>query len=357
MKSALERLSKVKEAVCVSIILETHKTHPDNQKDSILLKNLITQANQRLEKNYGAGVAKTFTDKLNSIANKIDHNHNDNGLLLFASETVAEYVRIPTHPTTRVIIADTFATRPIIRALKKDTDYYILALSLGKARLIEASSNDLIKEVEDDRFPITENRLQTGSNDEAAIANRITNLRQEFFNRIDKAVNAIRSGNPLPVIVYAEETNYNHYLKEADYPNTILGHVLLKNFNDKAANLVKEIWPFVRDLTVAKNRARISELKTAVSNGNYFADLNEIWNAVQDGRGNTLFVEEGYHQPVKNTDGVLMPVDRNDENTKPDIDDVIDEIIEFNLKFGGDVVFLKKDTLENFNQIALITRY
>jgi len=39
------------------------------------------------------------------------------------------------------------------------------------------------------------------------------------------------------------------------------------------------------------------------------------------------------------------------------VDDIIDEMIEMNLKNGGDAVFLSKIELESFNGLALTTRY
>src|SRR5699024_9635610 len=152
-------------------------------------------------------------------------------------------------------------------------DYYILALSRGKARLLEASSDSLVKEITDNGFPITDNELANFSNREAAHNVRATNKIQEFFNRIDKNVNDVRAKNPLPIVIYSEETNYHQYLKEAHYPNIILGHVLLQNFEQKASNLVKEVWPKVKDLRVEKNRARISELESAMNAGKYLSDL------------------------------------------------------------------------------------
>lgn len=359
MKETLKRLSEIKAPTCVTVIVRTHKTHPENQQDSIILKNSITEASKRLENEFGKDVSKSYTEKLQKLADEIDHNYNDNGLMLFVNDDVAEFLRLPTRVHSRVIIDDTFATRSIVRAMKRDTDYYLLALTKGKAKLIEASSDSVVREISTNNFPVKDNDLlynlgQLDSSD----SNKMTNLISEFFNRIDKDVNKVRVGNPLPVVIYSEETNYHTYLKGADHPNTILGHVLLKNFDDSAANIVKEVWGNVMELTVAKNRARISELETALGAGTYLGDINEIWTAVQAGKGKTMFIEEGYYQAVKEeNDGSLTLIAYEDINSKEHIDDIVDEMIEHCLKFGGDVVFLEKGSLNNFNKLALVTRY
>src|SRR5690554_2788240 len=99
MLDTLERLSKIKAPVCATIVLNTHKTAPDNKKDPILLKNLISRASKRLENEYGAEISKRFTKKLNDLANDIDHSKNDNGLILFVNEDISEYLRLSTHST------------------------------------------------------------------------------------------------------------------------------------------------------------------------------------------------------------------------------------------------------------------
>lgn len=357
MKDTLKRLSEIKAPVCVTVIAKTHKTHPDNQQDVILLKNLIAEASTRLSNEYGADVSKRYTEKLQNLAKEINPNYNDLGLVLFVNDDVAEYLRLPINVNTRVILDDTFATRSIVRALKRDTDYYLLALARGKARLIHASSDRVVEEITSDGFPLEDKTLFAMPNVEAANANRVTNLTQEFFNRVDKAVNAARKDEPHSVVVYSEETNYHQYLKEADYPNTILGHITLKSFDEKASNLTKEVWDDIKKLAIEKERSRVSELEDALGEGKYLADLNEIWNATREGRGKTIFVEEGYYQPVRESNGVYTPIAVEEISSKTDIDDIVDDMIENNLKMGGDVVFLKEGSLEDFNKIALVTRY
>ena len=53
----------------------------------------------------------------------------------------------------------------------------------------------------------------------------------------------------------------------------------------------------------------------------------------------------------------MIPIANDEIVSKDDIDDVVDEMIEFTLKFGGDVVFLDRGSLKDFEKLALVTRY
>ncbi|HLS30451.1 MAG TPA: hypothetical protein VK021_06315 [Flavobacteriaceae bacterium] len=357
MKETFERLSKITAPVCVTLILKTHKVHPDNKKDVILLKNKIAEANQRLQSEYGEEIAERYTEKLEKLAEDIDYRHNDHGLMLFVNDDIAEFLRLPIKLNSRIILDDTFATRPIVRALHRSSNYYILVISKGKARMLQASSDTLEEEFTTGGFPVEDPDLLGLIKATPSKATRVTNLTKEFFNRVDKMANNIRRKNPLNVIICSDESNYHDYMKIADNPNTILGYIPLKKFNETADNLVRKVWPKVEELILKKNRSRIEELKQAISSGNYLGDLNDIWQAVQKGRGRTIFVEERYFQPVRNEDGILTPISTEDIKDKNDINDIVDDMIEYTLEFGGDAVFLEEGSLENFNKIALVTRY
>ena len=87
------------------------------------------------------------------------------------------------------------------------------------------------------------------------------------------------------------------------------------------------------------------------------SDFNGIWTAIQEGRGKTLFVKQGFYQPALLVGGEILLVEKLERDQKGVIDDIIDEMIEQNLSFGGDIVFLEGNELDEFQNVALITRY
>ena len=356
MKETLDRLKKVVSDCAVTLVLRTHRTHPENAQDSIKLKNKVSEARVRLEKEYDAKTAKNLGEKLEKLAQEIDANYNLEGLVLFVDADHAEFVRLPVELNDRIIIDSTFATRPLFRALNLETRYYLLMLSKDKARLLRASSSNLEEELGGE-FPIENTNLHPKSRTEGAIDERVDNLQLEFFNRIDKVVNAVHQKEPLPIYIASDDMNYGQYLKMADRPNTIYGNVASKNRDGKAGNSIKEVWPAIQEETKARNLSRKEELKKAVGSGKVVSDYSEIWQALEMGRGATLFVQQGLFQPAQVKDNHIKLIDKADINSKDDVDDIIDEMIEKNSLTGGDVVFLPKEEMADFQGLALVTRY
>lgn len=356
MNTQLKELKNVVSDRCITIILNTHRTLPDNEKDGITLKNLVKEAENRLLETGNKKEVQILIDRLNDLAGKIDHRLNLESLVLFVNEDRAEYVRLPVTVKDRVVIDRTFATRDLVRAMHLDTHYYILVLSRDQARLIEALNDQAVEELVAP-FPV-ENTLSSGSTAEMADAGRQRSLTAEFFNRVDKEVNAARQNNPLPVLICTEEENFHEYLKIADQKDSILDTLFSRSRQtEKAHAIVSEAWEIIREYTIRKNNERKKELHQAVSANTFLSDTNEIRQAILEGRVKTLFVEQGLFQPAVMDGDRIVYVSDGERNDKEVIEDIYDELIEKNMDFGGDVVFLPKGELDAFNGFGAITRY
>ncbi len=356
MNAQLKTLKDIHTEGCVTLVLNTHRTKPDNLKDGITLKNLVTEAEQRLLEQFDKRFAETIMTNLYEVVAEIDHNYNLESLVLFANSEMADYTRLPLAVENRVIIDNTFATRDLVRAMHQDVSYYVLVLSRQGARLIEAHTDKVVRELRE-LFPI-KNRLWTTSKKKQSMAAGTDVLIEEFFNRVDKAMNAMTAENPLPVYLATESRNFDHYMAVADNKERIAGHINQNRDDEKAHHIVSAIWPQIQKETQKRQQARITELKKAVSQNKYVSDVNEIWNALHDGKGQTLFVKKDYFQHATiDEEGNVFPINGELPKNKIIIDDLVDEMVEVNLANGGDNVFVSGNELEDFQDIALVTRY
>jgi hypothetical protein len=65
--------------------------------------------------------------------------------------------------------------------------------------------------------------------------------------------------------------------------------------------------------------------------------------------------KEGFFNPLASKMGNVVPEESS--RGREVVDDIIDEMVELNMKYGGDVVFLDKGSLADFQKVALVTRY
>jgi hypothetical protein len=357
MNQTLKKIKDVRSPLCISVLLNTHRTRPDNQQDPIVLKNLLKEAEERLLAETDKRTAQELVVRLKELEKSIDHNFNLESLALFVNDSISEYTRLPISVENRVQIDQTFATRDLVRAMHREANYYVLVLSQQKVRLIEMFNDTVVSEV-GKPFPIENKDLYSTNSEELSDAARQTRLVAEFFNRVDKALNAVRKEHPLPVLICSEEGNYNQYLSVADEKSSIYEQFLNGNRLDATDHsIATEAWQIVQAITGQRILGRKAELEKSVSSGKFFSDINDIWRATQEGRIQTLFIEEGlFASGYISEDGIALSESIEKEMANV-IDDVYDEVIEAVMRFGGDVVFLPSGELKNFNGCGAISRY
>lgn len=357
MNNVLKEIKDIYSENCVTITLNTHRTKPDSDKDQLTLKNLVNDAKKRLLAEENKRDVSILIERIDRLAASIDHSYNIEALVLFVNENIEKYIRLPIAVENRVTIDHTFATRDLIRSIHLETNYYVLVLDLHKARLIEAFNDKVVTE-HSQVFPIENTQFNTTNKVELSNASRKTNLVAAFFNEVDKEVNKIRKINPLPVLICSVESNYHEYLKIADEKHSIFDTFLNQNpLEEKNHEIVSSAWKIMKNYTIEKNNARKEELLKAVGQNNFLSDTNEIWQAIKQGRIQTLFIEESKFQAALWENDQIKYVSNDLRDKKQIVDDIFDELIEENLNHGGDVVFLPNGELSDFNGFGAITRY
>ncbi|MBL7964958.1 MAG: hypothetical protein JNM31_14080 [Flavobacteriales bacterium] len=355
LKKTLKALKKIQKEPCVSILLSTHRTHPDNAQDPINLKNLVAQAEERMLTEYEKRHVWPVMERINAAVATIDHNRNLEGMALFANPDMAEVVQLPVAVTDRVVLDRNFATRDLMRALQSSAHYYVLTLSGNLSRLIEGYRSDVVEEFgSTNGFPI-ENRFYNTHADQRSNTHAEANLMREFFNRLDKLVQQIHAQEPLPVILAGDDRTVDYFMEVADRKDMYIGRISGSPDGCKAHELTGKAYAEIERLRNERQLSALEDIRKAQGAGKLLDDVGDIYRAAQEGRADTLYVETGYYQPATVIDNV---VSLKDDQKEPGVlDDIIDEIAEITMKFGGHVVFLPEGSLAKYRKVCLSTRF
>lgn len=126
--------------------------------------------------------------------------------------------------------------------------------------------------------------------------------------------------------------------------------------NVKPNQLLKQGWKIIQDLQFKSRTNATNEITEAIGLGRVLTDLQEIYTAAIDGRGDLLIVHQDFIQPVLMTS--YRTFDILSETTKPNvIDDITSNIAWEVLSKKGRVVFTSQLIIKEFGKIALKTRY
>lgn len=357
LKEQIKKLAGDKDELCVTISLNTHRTHPDSLKDEILLKNLLNEAETRVTEEFGKRPAAAVLDRISKVGDKVNRDYNLDSLHIFLSEDTEEIVKLiwPTFQD-RVTIGESFDLRPLIKAYNRSTEYLILVLSQGGVHLYDAMNDSIIGEVKNEDFPFGEMPYYIPNREERSDAKRVDDLIREFFNQVDKALVKVAQEKELGCIVISTEDNFSKLREVSDNLDVYLGHAPIDYDNSKPHDIVKPAWDIIRILLSQQRAAAIEEMSEAVGEHRVLTDLHEIYEAAIDGRGDMLIVYEDFIQPVIMKDERTF--DLVDDVTLPGIiDDITSDIAWEVLLKGGRVFFTKQEEIKEFGDIVLKTRY
>lgn len=353
----IEKLAVETNNPCVTISLNTYRTFPDNQKDMVRITNLAKEAEERILNEYEKRDVLPLLSKLESLEKEIDVNYNLDSLHIFVSNDTCEIIK-SVWPVTEnsVQISDTFSLRHLIHEMNRSEEYYILLLSLGGVHLYHTTNDSVHNEIRNEDFPFTETRHYHSTGDKSSDPKLVDNMIREYFNVVDKAVVKIHRETGLKTVVICDKNNYSLLLQVADQPNIYNGFVPLNQSKVAQHELGEQGWEVIQKIQKQRKSASISEMKVAVSQGLVLTDLQEIYRAAIDGRGDLLIAKNDFSQAVEMID------DRSfnfveDSKQEGAIDDITGKIAWEVMSKKGRVVFTNNEDIEELGDIALKVRY
>lgn len=356
IKDQLLDLATKRNSPSITIAFNTHRSSPDNQKDVIQLKNLVKEAEERILKEYDKKEVQAILEKLNQLPEELEVHKNLESLNIYLSKDTFEFIRT-TWPLTQegVWIDDTFAIRPLIKEINRNKEYLVLYLTQKGVHLYEALNDSIVREIENEDFPYTEEAYNLSHL--FSKGNKQSNQLKEFYNQVDKALLRANPDSVLPCLVVATDDNYSLLLSVADAPSTYIGNVST-DFNSPTQKneFMKLAWDCIKNIQHKEREKSIIEIHEAVGKGQVVTDLQEIYQAAIDGKGDLLIVHQDFQQPVRmSTDRTFDIIDDATENGA--IDDITSNIAWQVLTKKGKVFFTSQDEIKDIGKIVLKTRY
>jgi hypothetical protein len=357
LKEQLQKLATEKNIPCVTISLNTHRTHPDNAQDEILLKNLLKEAEERVINEFGKRNVAKLLEKIETVSKEIDVNYNLDSLHIFLSNDTQKIVKSSWETSNGgVHISDSFAIRSLIKNYNRSENYLVMLLSQSGVILYEAVNDDIINEVRNDDFPFSENRHYNTHSDKGSDPKHLDDLVREFLNKVDKALVKVYNETGLKCVVVATEDNYSRLQQVADKPGVYLGYANIDYNKVETHHIVKQSWELVKEQQKQRRTEAINEMQEAVAHGKVLTDLQEIYQASIDGRGDLLIIHQDFSQAVVMKDERTFDL-VNDKSTPNAIDDITSIIAWEVISKKGRVIFTSQDKIKDLGKVVLKTRY
>ncbi|MEG0732733.1 MAG: hypothetical protein RR470_10075 [Vagococcus sp.] len=352
-------MSKFQSTPSLTLTVGVKEKNKTNDHYRIVLKNLISEAKNNLEKNYKDVDFSLLLKHLDELETEFQFNVVAESVIFFVSNEMKASMTVPFMIESEFQIGDRFMTRKLLRNSNKTTHYYVLTLNSDEARLLEYQNDKLLHEFKDDRFPITNNGFWTSDRLLNSMGSVRTNYQKEFYKWIDAELQAYITRNPHPIILAGARKNVDIYKEIANRNDLIIG-AIHGNFTFDKGESPFEIGQKASEVVEGYHSKQLHELVDGLthfeSRGRIKQDLLTIYQAVVSGRGQKLIVDEEYYQEGLICEGAIQITDV-DILSEDYTEDIINELIYQVMKYGGEVVFATKEQLGTYKNVVLQTRY
>lgn len=302
-----ELISKTKETN-LTITLPTHKKGEEVQQDPIRYKNLLNEAEKKLQ---NQGLKDKEIDNMLSEPRKLIQdlefwNHAEEGLALFLNEDAYELFYTPYNLRDQVYLNDHFLITPLLPMISLDGTYNILALSQKDLRLLNCSRNsfrditpgDIFINIEDfiEETPQAQLQFHTGAANEDAMffghgggGEDRKVVAQKYLRGVEESVTARLRKYGEPLILAGTEEIVSLYRSINHYKRTMEERI--KRYTGEVQNreLQQAGWEIVQNYFLKEMYQSLEEFKDQ-SNERISNNLSQIVESTVMGKTDTLFI-------------------------------------------------------------------
>ena len=379
-KELIQELLSADQAPCLSLYMPMYRTHPENLKNPIRFKNLVSEMEGSLLQKYSANEVKEYLEPLEAIVKDNDiWNYTKEGLAVFSANGMFKVVGLHKSVEELAMVADSFHTKPLRQYLQSVDHFHVLGLTLRDIRLFEGNRHSLteIELTADTPKTITEalgdeltDKHTTvasygGSGGESSPMHHGHGGRKDetekdaerFFRVVTNAIYEHYSKpSGWPLLLAALPEHHNLFQKVSKNPFLLPDGITINPSSVSPDQLAKMAWEIMEPEYNLKLDSLVDRFEQARANGKGSDNYKEVAVAAVEGRVDTLIVEADRIIAVRVTNPVTGNTQKKDLSN-PKVDDLLDDMGELVIKMGGQVMVLPTGKMPSETGLAAIFRY
>jgi hypothetical protein len=378
-KSELRELMDVEQEPCVSICFPTHRAGVDTLQDPIRLKNLIREAERRLE---GRGdQAPLIRDVLEPLRELVDEHefwqHQADGLVLFRSRDIFRRYRVSFPVPELAVVARGFHMKPLLPAVEANHRFYVLGLSQEAAKVYEANQQSItgmeMPEMPQSPFASpgergAQRQLQSHTGDRRSPGRRTAifhghgageedrkQVLLSYFRHVEEAVRRRLDGDKGPVVLAAVDYLCPIYRQASSNPDLLSEEIHGNPNSFTAEELHRLAWGIVSSHFQQIRDKAADEYHQLWHTQRASKDLPTIVAAARQGRVKALFVAVGV-QEWGHMDPLSAEIVRSKDPSTQD-QDLLNVAAMETFIAGGTVYAVPADEVPGRGSVAAVFRY
>lgn len=374
----LKSLADSRSERLVSLFMPTHRHGPETEQDAIVLKNLLGDAAEDLEREgvRSPDVREMLDPALRLLDDRGFWQHQSDGLALFLTAKKCRTYRLPLSFEELVVVSDRFHLKPVLPLFSTDGRFYILALSQNQVRLLEGTRYTVdeigLEEMPDSiaealKYETFEQHLQfhTGTSaapgDRSAMYHGHDEAEQDssrilrWFHRLDEGLSELLAGKRAPLVLAGVAYLLPLYKEASSYQHLVDKGIPGNPEELRSEELHAAAWPLVDPIFAQARQQTAARYAQLAGTGKTSAQVEEAVLAAHHGRVEALFVAVDTHVWGL-CDLGANSVEAHGER-QPGDDDLLDLAAVQTLLQGGAVYAVAQADVPGEGPLAAVFRY
>jgi hypothetical protein len=374
----LKSLVDERTAPLISISLPTERIGSETRQNPIRFKKLLRDAEERVIRGgMRAAEAQQILDPARKLLDDAPFwQRQSDGLVVYVSPRLFRYHRLPFKPEELVVVGERFYVKPILRALISRRQFYILALSQNRVRLLEATqtgARELVtKEIPSSlaealKYEQPEKQLQYRTlpgvsgrgtaifHGQGASIEVYKDRILRFCHQVDDGVRKQLMNQRAPLVFAGVDFLFPIYKEVNTYPN-LMPEPIVGNPDELGPDeLRKRAWKIVQPFFEQERHAAATYYRQVANTPRAAHRISQVAPAAYRGHVEVLFVQMGVQ--LWGTFAPDVGAVHELEQAQPGSEDMLDFAATHTLLHGGAVYAVEGEQMPNSTSVAAVLRY
>jgi len=354
-------LNVLKYQPAVSIILPFEPKMSIKAELEYALKLACQQVEKELRASYPDEQAMPVLEKLKTLIRNLDYSTYKKSIALFVSPLIEKVLYLDIAVDRKILVDESFEIRDLVYSKKELHKYLVLVLSSERSRIYLGNTSTFMQLAANRPQHLAAFRNDPGERvaNFSDPADRKEIMLDKFLRYVDGGLDIILKAYSLPLFVMGTDRTLGHFKKITRHGNNISGFIH-GNYDEAGEAVVREvIAPYVADWKKVIAHYLLLKLDTALGAHKLALGIRDVWKQASVGKGRLLVVEKNYMVAARHgeADELFIEEELPMGGNSLLLKDAVDHVIEKVLAAGGDVEFVEKGMLNDYEHIALIEYY
>ena len=324
------------------------------------LKLAVDKVERMLRTDYPADISALVVYKLRRIIKDLNFNTHKKSIAVYVSPVFEKLLYLDIPVEEKIVVDESFAIRDVVYSKKQLHKYLVLVLSAKESRMFIGTKTGFVRIVSNkpESAHAYFNDMPERVSNFSDLSARKEALLNKFLMQVDNALDIVLNAYHLPLFVLGTKRVLGHFNKLTKHAKNVNEYVH-GNYEESTIPQLKQLLaPYIENWEKVIEKDMLNQLDKAAAHKKLATGMIEVWKQAMQHKGQLLVVEKNFMYAAEHVGerNLIRPANRMSNNFSY-LKDAVDDIIEKVLEDGGDVEFVDKDVLKDYNHIALIKKY